>query len=168
MDGYRVMPSLEAARRGNIFVTATGCRDVLRAEHFQVMPDQAILANAGHFNVEISGPDLEALAVSRRTVRRNIAEYTLADGRRLYLLAEGRLVNLAAGDGHPAEIMDMSFALQALTALHVYEQAGQLEKKLYTVPPEIDRRVAELKLEALGIKLDRLTAEQEAYLAGWE
>lgn len=167
MDGYQVMHSVEAARRGDIFVTATGCRDVLRAEHFQVMPDQTVLANAGHFNVEISGPDLEGLAASRRIVRQNIEEYTMADGRRLYLLAEGRLVNLAAGDGHPAEIMDMSFALQALTALHIFEQAGRLEKKLYPVPAEIDRRVAQLKLEALGIKLDRLTDVQEAYLAGW-
>lgn len=168
MDGYRVLHSLDAARRGDIFVTATGCRDVLRAEHFQAMPDQAVLANAGHFNVEISGSDLERLAISRRVVRRNIEEYALADGRRLYLLAEGRLVNLAAGDGHPAEIMDMSFALQALTALHIFAQAGQLENKLYPVPGEIDRRVARLKLEALGIKLDELTAEQETYLSGWE
>ncbi|MBE0467540.1 MAG: adenosylhomocysteinase [Candidatus Desulforudis sp.] len=167
MDGYRVMHSLEAARQGDIFVTATGCRDVLRSEHFQVMPDQALLSNAGHFNVEVSGPDLEALSVSRRIVRQNIEEYTLADGRRLYLLAEGRLVNLAAGDGHPAEIMDMSFALQALTALHVLEQGERLEKKVYPVPREIDRRVAELKLNALGITLDRLTPEQEAYLSGW-
>jgi adenosylhomocysteinase len=168
MDGYRVMHSLEAAPLGDIFITATGCRDVLRAEHFRVMRDQAILANAGHFNVEIAGADLDALAVSRRTVRRNIEEYTLADGRRLYLLAEGRLVNLAAGDGHPAEIMDMSFALQALTAVHVYAHGRRLEKKVYPVPPEIDRRVAELKLATLGIRLDRLTPEQEKYLSGWE
>ncbi|ACA59183.1 adenosylhomocysteinase [Candidatus Desulforudis audaxviator MP104C] len=167
MDGYRVMHSLEAARLGNVFISATGCRDVIHAGHFQVMPDQALLANAGHFNVEISGPDLERLAVSRRTVRPNIEEFQLADGRRLYLLARGRLVNLAAGDGHPAEIMDMSFALQALTALYVVRHAGELEKKLYPVPPEIDRRVAELKLGALGVKLDRLTPEQEEYLAGW-
>lgn len=168
MDGYQVMHSLEAARQGNVFITATGCRDVIRAGHFQVMPDQALLANAGHFNVEISGPDLERLAVSRRTVRQNIEEFQLADGQRLYLLAGGRLVNLAAGDGHPAEIMDLSFALQALTALHVLEHAGELGKRLYPVPGEIDRRVAELKLAALGIKLDQLTSEQESYLTGWE
>ncbi len=167
MDGYRVMPSLAAARLGNVFISATGCRDVLRAEHFRVMSDQTLLANAGHFNVEISGPDLERLAVSRRAVRPNIEEFRLTDGRRLYLLARGRLVNLAAGDGHPAEIMDMSFAVQALTARYVLEHAGELEKKLYPVPPEIDRRVAELKLESLGIELDRLSPEQEEYLTGW-
>ncbi|MGC7880235.1 adenosylhomocysteinase, partial [Desulforudis sp. 1190] len=166
MDGYRVMPSLEAAKEGDIFITVTGCRDVLRHDHFMVMKDKAVLANAGHFNVEISQPDLAELSVTRRTVRRNIEEFLLADGRRLYLLAEGRLVNLAAGDGHPAEIMDMSFALQALSARYMREHARELEARVYTVPPELDRRVAELKLTSMGIAIDRLSEEQVEYLSG--
>ncbi|MEW6725710.1 MAG: adenosylhomocysteinase [Bacillota bacterium] len=166
MDGYRVMPSLEAAKEGDIFITVTGCKDVLRHDHFMVMKDKAVLANAGHFNVEISQPDLAELSVTRRTVRRNIEEFLLADGRRLYLLAEGRLVNLAAGDGHPAEIMDMSFALQALSARYMREHARELEARVYTVPPELDRRVAELKLTSMGIAIDRLSEEQVEYLSG--
>lgn len=168
MDGYRVMASLEAARHGDVFVTATGCKDVLRAEHFAAMKDGAILANAGHFNVEISLPDLARLAVTRRQVRPNIEEFLLADGRRLYLLAEGRLVNLAAGDGHPAEIMDMSFALQALCAEYVAQHHRELTAAVHPVPENIDRRVAELKLASLGISIDTLTPEQAAYLAGEE
>lgn len=166
MDGYRVMSTAQAAAEGDFFITATGCRDVLRSEHFLVMKDQAVLANAGHFNVEISIPALASLSVTRRTVRRNIEEFTLADGRRIYLLAEGRLVNLAAGDGHPAEIMDMSFALQALAAGYISENHRGLEKRVYRLPAEFDRRVAELKLDALGITIDRLSEAQHAYLDG--
>ncbi|MGQ9497308.1 MAG: adenosylhomocysteinase [Desulfotomaculales bacterium] len=168
MDGYRVMSTLDAARYGDIFVTATGCRDVLHAEHFAVMKDGAILANAGHFNVEISLPSLEKLSIDRRVARTNIEEFLLADGRRLYLLAEGRLVNLAAGDGHPAEIMDLSFALQALCAEYLVKHHTELSPSVYPVPEPIDRRVAELKLASLGITIDRLTPAQAAYLAGEE
>lgn len=167
MDGYQVANSLEAASLGDVFVTVTGCRDVLRYEHFQRMRDGALLANAGHFDVEINIPDLARAAVSRRTVRQNIEEFTLPDSRRVYLLAGGRLVNLAAGDGHPAEIMDMSFALQALSARYLLEQAGSLEKRVYPVPPELDRRVASLKLQSLGINIDVLTPGQDAYINDW-
>lgn len=167
MDGFEVTHSLAAAERGDIFITTTGCRDVLRAEHFARMKDKAILANAGHFNVEISLADLERISVSRRVVRENIEEFRLPDGRRLYLLAEGRLVNLAAGDGHPAEIMDLSFALQALSARYVLEEGAKLERRVYQVPVAVDNRVAALKLQALGIEIDRLTPEQEAYLRSW-
>lgn len=167
MDGLQVMPSEQAAAEGDIFITVTGCRDLLRERHFLLMKDGAIMANAGHFNVEINIPELENISVKKRVVRKNIEEYTLPDGRRLYLLAEGRLVNLAAGDGHPVEIMDMSFALQALTAKYIVEKGRGLENKVYRVPDEIDRRVAELKLKSLGIEIDRLTPEQEAYLNDW-
>jgi adenosylhomocysteinase len=164
MDGFRVMKMVEAAPLGDIFVTATGCKDIITENSLSVMKDGAILANAGHFDVEISKPDLEKLAVARRTIRHNVEEFELQDGRRLYLLAEGRLVNLAAGDGHPVEIMDLSFALQALTLAHIAHHHGQLQPELYTVPPEIDRRVALLKLETLGVKIDQLSPEQQAYL----
>ncbi len=166
MDGYQVMHSLAAAACGQIFITATGCQDVLDAKHFEVMPDQAILANAGHFDVEISKNDLSSMSQQETQVRQNITEYTLNNGKRLYLLAEGRLVNLAAGDGHPAEIMDMSFALQALTALHILQNHESLDPKLYSVPREIDQRVAKLKVRSLGIYLDNLTAAQDKYLKG--
>jgi adenosylhomocysteinase len=168
MDGYRVMNSLDAAAEGDIFVTASGCKDVLRSEHFARMKNGAVLANAGHFNVEINQGDLEGMSIRRYQARQNIEGYELADGRVLYLLAEGRLVNLAAGDGHPAEIMDLSFALQALTARHILLQAGALEKRVYNLPTELDRRVAGLKLASLDITIDKLTAEQERYLKGWE
>ncbi|MGQ9512539.1 adenosylhomocysteinase [Thermodesulfitimonas sp.] len=164
MDGFEVMHSLAAVERGDIFITTTGCRDVLRAEHFERMKDRALLANAGHFNVEISLPELSRIAVSRRVVRENIEEFRTADGRRLYLLAEGRLVNLAAGDGHPAEIMDLSFALQALSARYILQEGAGLARRVYQVPVAVDNRVAELKLRSLGIAIDRLTPEQEAYL----
>jgi adenosylhomocysteinase len=167
MDGFRVMPMAEAAKHGDYFVTVTGNRDVIRGEHYAVMKDGAILANAGHFDVEINKPELEALSVSRRTVRRNIEEYRLKDGRRLYLLAEGRLVNLAAGDGHPAEIMDMTFALQALSLKYVNEQHGPIGKRVVNVPYELDEQVARIKLEALGASLDALSSEQRAYLDSW-
>jgi adenosylhomocysteinase len=168
MDGFETMDSLSAAERGDIFITATGCRDVLRAEHFRRMKDRVLLANAGHFNVEISLPGLAEVAASKRPVRTNIEEYRLPDGRRIYLLAEGRLVNLAAGDGHPAEIMDLSFALQALTAQYVLAERKSLGRHVYPVPVEIDNRVAELKLQSLGISIDRLGADQEEYLSSWK
>lgn len=167
MDGYRVMHSEQAAYEGDIFITVTGCRDLLRTSHFQRMKNGAILANAGHFDVEINIPELERVSVSRRTVRQNIEEFKLPDGRRLYLLAEGRLVNLAAGDGHPAEIMDMSFGLQALSALYILQHGRELDKKVYNVLPELDNRVAELKLQSLGIQIDRLTGEQYSYINEW-
>jgi adenosylhomocysteinase len=168
MDGFETMDSLSAAERGDVFITATGCKDVLHAGHFRRMKDRVLLANAGHFNVEISLPDLEQAAASRRRVRANIEEYRLPDGRRLYLLAEGRLVNLAAGDGHPAEIMDLSFALQALTAQYVLTEGKNLGRHVYPVPVEIDNRVAELKLQSLGISIDKLGADQEEYLSSWK
>jgi len=167
MDGYQVMNSEEAAAVGDMFITVTGCRDILRGKHYLRMKNGAIMANAGHFDVEINKPELESAAVSRRTVRKNIEEFTLPDGRHIYLLAEGRLVNLAAGDGHPAEIMDMSFALQALSARYVLENGAGLDKRVYDVPAEIDRRVADLKLRSLGIEIDRLTREQQEYVCSW-
>ncbi len=167
MDGFRVMQAEQAAAEGDIFITVTGCRDVLVANHFQHMKDGAILANAGHFDVEINIPELERVSVSRCTVRNNIEEFKQADGRCLYLLAEGRLVNLAAGDGHPAEIMDMSFALQALSAQHILQHGRELDKKVYNVLSEVDTRVAELKLKSLGIQIDRLTNEQFSYINEW-
>ncbi|MEM3881298.1 MAG: adenosylhomocysteinase [Candidatus Bathyarchaeia archaeon] len=167
MNGLRVMPMAEAAAIGDIFVTATGDISVIRKEHMQAMKDGAILANSGHFNVEINLKDLEELAVAKRLVRPNLQEYTLKNGRRLYLLAEGRLVNLAAAEGHPSEVMDMSFANQALCVEHIAKTA-KMSPKVYTVPKEIDEAVAELKLKAMGIKIDELTPEQRKYLATWE
>lgn len=167
MEGYRVMPMEEAAKIGDVFVTVTGNRDILRAEHFEQMKNGAILANSGHFNVEIDIPALEAMAASKRATREHVDEYTLKDGRKIYLLGEGRLVNLAAAEGHPAGVMDMSFANQALTLEYLAKNADKLEKKVYSVPEEIDRQVARLKLEAMGIKIDSLTAEQQKYLGSW-
>ena len=167
MDGFRVMSMLEAAKIGDIFITATGNINVIRGEHFKLMKDGAILANAGHFDVEISKPDLESLAKEVREPKENVTEYLMSDGRRIYLLAEGRLVNLAAADGHPAEIMDMSFALQALAAKYIKEHYEEMEPRVYKLPEEIDRRVAEIKLESLGIRIDQLTKEQEEYLKSW-
>jgi len=166
MEGYRVMPMDEAAPQGDIFITATGCRDVIRREHFELMRDGALLANAGHFDVEINIQDLRELATHREEIRPNIEEFTLPDGRHLHLLAQGRLVNLASGDGHPIEIMDLSFALQALTLEYIAKHHEELKPGVYPVPEEIDRRVAELKLEALGVKLEKLSPEQKAYLEG--
>jgi len=167
MDGFQVMPLLEAARQGDFFVTVTGNRDVIRREHFEAMKDGAILANAGHFDVEISKPDLAALAESRRVVRPGVEEYRLRDGRRLHLLAEGRLVNLAAADGHPVEIMDLSFGLQALALRYVNERRGELPARVIRVPGEIDEKVARAWLEGWGVKIDSLTAEQIEYLRSW-
>ncbi|MDF2926412.1 MAG: ahcY [Paenibacillaceae bacterium] len=167
MDGFEVMPMSEAAQAGEFFVTVTGNRDVIRGEHYAVMKDGAILANAGHFDVEVNKPELEALSVSKRTVRRNIEEYRLQDGRKIYLLAEGRLVNLAAGDGHPAEIMDMTFALQAMSLKYVNDQYQTIGKRVVNVPYELDEQVARFKLESMGTSIDALTEEQKSYLSGW-
>jgi adenosylhomocysteinase len=168
MDGYTVLPSREAAKIGQVFVTVTGDMHVLREEHFALMRDGTILANAGHFNVEIDLEALERMAKKRRTVRDLVEEFTLKDGRRVYVLAEGRLVNLAAAEGHPASVMDMSFANQALAAEFAVRNAGKLEKKVYPVPRAIDEEIARLKLKAMGVKIDRLTPEQKKYLASWE
>lgn len=168
MDGFEVMPMQEAAKYGDVFVTVTGNINVIRREHFEVMKDNAILSNAGHFDVEVSKGDLNALAVSTRILKPNIEEFVMADQRRLYLLAEGRLVNLAAGDGHPAEVMDLSFSLQALSLVYVIQNRSNLENHVYNVPEEIDKRVALLKLKSSGIAIDDLTGEQEEYLASWD
>ena len=167
MNGLRVMAMSEAAPIGDFFVTATGDLNVIRKEHIEKMKDGAILANSGHFNVEISIPDLESLSKAKRTIRPNMEEYTLTDGRKIYLLAEGRLVNLAAAEGHPSEVMDMSFANQALCA-ETIAKAAKMQPKVYTVPKEIDEKVAELKLKAMGINIDKLTPEQQKYLSTWE
>ncbi|NPV61263.1 MAG: adenosylhomocysteinase [Methanotrichaceae archaeon] len=168
MDGYRVMPMLEAAPLGDLFVTLTGDINVIRKEHFLLMKDQAILANSGHFNVEIDIPALEKMAVKKTEAQNNVDEYQLDNGRRLYLLAEGRLINLAAAYGHPPEVMDMSFANQALAVRYIVENGRRLEKRVYAVPVEIDRRVAELKLSAMGLKTEKLTEEQFKYLHSWQ
>ncbi len=166
MDGFRVMPMIEAAKIGDFFITATGDRDVIRREHFSVMKDGAVLANAGHFNVEINLDDLESLSRSKRVIRDNVTEYDLGS-KKLYLLAEGRLVNLVAGDGHPVEVMDMSFSDQALAARYIAENASKLENRVYRLPEELDRKVARLKLESMGVSIDELTEEQKAYLSDW-
>jgi adenosylhomocysteinase len=167
MDGFRVMSMDEAAPLGDFFVTVTGCTKVITGRHYKVMKDGAVLSNAGHFDVEVWKSDLEAMCKEKKLMRNNIMGYVMEDGRVINLLADGRLVNLAAGDGHPAEIMDMSFALQALCARYVCENKGKLENKVYDVPEEIDRRVAHMKLKALGINIDTLTEEQEEYLRSW-
>lgn len=167
MDGYRVMSMDEAAPLGDFFVTVTGCEKVITGRHYKVMKDGAILSNAGHFDVEIWKPELEAQSKEKRVMRNNIMGYVMEDGRIINLIGEGRLVNLAAGDGHPAEIMDMSFAVQALCARYVNESKGKLENRVYEVPAEIDRKVADMKLAAMGIKIDSLTREQQEYLRGW-
>lgn len=167
MNGLRVMPMAKAAPIGDIFVTATGDINVIRKEHMEKMKDGAIMANSGHFNVEISLKDLEGLSKSKRTIRPNLEEYTLKDGRKLFLLSEGRLVNLAAAEGHPSEVMDMSFANQALCAESI-AKAEKMQPKVYSVPKEIDESVAALKLKAMGITIDKLTAEQKKYLSTWE
>jgi adenosylhomocysteinase len=168
MEGYGLMPLRDAARIGDIFVTVTGDRDVIGREHMEVMRDGAVMANAGHFDVEIDKAALESLASSKRRLREFVDEYRLADGRRLHLLAEGRLVNLAAAEGHPAAVMDMSFANQALSVEWVVKNRGSLSPGVYPVPAEIDVEVATLKLRAMGIEIDQLTAEQQEYLRSWE
>ena len=168
MDGYRVMPMSEAAKIGDFFITVTGDIKVIRKEHFEVMKDGAIICNSGHFNVEIDIPALEKLSKRKRTIREFVDEYILSDGRRVNLLGEGRLINLASAEGHPSSVMDMSFANQALSAEFLVQQYKNLEKKVYPVPPKIDADIARLKLEGMGVKIDKLTKEQEKYLASWE
>jgi adenosylhomocysteinase len=168
MDGFEVMPLSQAATVGDIFVTVTGNLHVLREEHFRAMKSGAIVANSGHFNVEIDIPALERMARAKRTIRPFVEEYTLPDGRRLYLLGEGRLVNLAAAEGHPAAVMDMSFANQALSVEYIVNHHGKLPREVFPVPREIDAQVAQLKLQALGVQIDTLTPEQQAYLESWE
>lgn len=168
MDGFRVMPMLEAAPIGDIFITSTGDINVIDRHHLEVMKDGAIVANSGHFNVEINIPALEEMAVEKRQPRTFVDQYWLPDGRRIHLLGEGRLVNLAAAEGHPASVMDMSFANQALGAVYMLRNADKLEKKVYVIPEEVDQEIARLKLEAMGVRIDMLTPEQEKYLASWE
>ena len=167
MDGFRVMSMAEAAKIGDIFCTVTGNKSVLRAEHYELMKDGAVISNSGHFNVEIDIPALEKLSSSKRTTREFLEEYSLKDGRKINLLGEGRLINLASAEGHPASVMDMSFADQALSVEYLVKNHKSLENKVYPVPVDLDKRVAKLKLESMGIKIDRLTPEQEEYLASW-
>jgi len=166
MDGHEVMTMQDAAPQADFFITVTGNKNVIRKEHMKLMKNGAVLANAGHFDVEISKPDLNEIAISKRIVRKNIEEFTIDKNKKIYLLAEGRLVNLAAGDGHPCEVMDMSFALQALSLVYLTRN-NNLENQPYNVPEEIDKRVALMKLNSLGLEIDRLTEEQEKYLATW-
>jgi adenosylhomocysteinase len=168
MDGYQVMTLMEAARLGDIFITISGNINVIDRAHLEAMRDGAILANSGHFNVEINAPALEGLATARRHLRPLVEEYTLADGRRLYLLAEGRLINLAAAEGHPASVMDMSFANQALCLEYLVKMKESLSPEVHAVPQEIDSEVGRLKLLAMGITIDSLTEEQRQYLESWE
>jgi adenosylhomocysteinase len=168
MDGFRVMTGAEAATQGDIFVTVTGNKHVLRQEHFELMKDGAILANAGHFDIEIDLHSLRAMASGTRRVRQEVEEYALEGERRIYVLSEGRLVNLAAAEGHPASVMDMSFANQALCCEWIVQNRGRLEKKVYPVPEEIDSEVASLKLETMGVRIDELTSVQKSYLEEWE
>ncbi len=168
MDGYTVLPMLEAARLGEVFVTVTGNIHIIRKEHFEAMPDGAVVCNAGHFNVEIDIPALESLAVAHAPIRDHVEEYRLRNGRRICLLGEGRLINLAAAEGHPASVMDMSFANQALASEYAVKQRGKLAKKVHRVPHAIDAEIARLKLESMGVKIDALTEEQRKYLESWE
>jgi adenosylhomocysteinase len=167
MAGYQVMPMAEAAKIGKVFVTLTGNKHVIRREHFESMRDGAVVCNSGHFNVEIDIPALESLSQGKRRVRDFVDEYQLPDGRRIHLLGEGRLINLAAAEGHPASVMDMSFANQALSVEHLVKNRHRLENQVYVVPEEIDREIARLKLLSTGVTIDVLTPEQEAYLASW-
>ncbi len=167
MDGFRVMPIAEAAKIGQLFVTVTGNKGVLRKEHFEVMSSGALLSNSGHFNVEIDIPALEGMSSSRRRIREFVDEFVMRDGRKIYILGEGRLINLASAEGHPASVMDMSFANQALSVEFMIRHHSRLEKKVYPVPAEIDREVARLKLEAMKTPIDTLTPEQEVYLRSW-
>ncbi|MBI4734797.1 MAG: adenosylhomocysteinase [candidate division NC10 bacterium] len=168
MDGYTVLPMLDAARLGEVFVTVTGNIHIIRKEHFEAMPDGAVVCNAGHFNVEIDIPALESLAVAHAPIRDHVEEYRLRNGRRICLLGEGRLINLAAAEGHPASVMDMSFANQALASEYAVKQRGKLAKKVHRVPHAIDAEIARLKLESMGVKIDALTEEQRKYLESWE
>jgi adenosylhomocysteinase len=167
MDGFRVMPMAEAAKIGDIFVTVTGNKSVLTGEHFERMKEGAVICNSGHFNVEIDIPALEKLSSSKKPARPFVEEYTMKDGRRIYLLAEGRLVNLSSAEGHPAAVMDMSFANQALAAEYLVKHSKELQPQVYPVPEAIDQHIAKLKLESMGVHVDKLTPEQEQYLASW-
>ncbi len=167
MDGYRVMTMHEAAPIGDVFVTLTGNKSVIARDHFERLKSGAILCNSGHFNVEIDLDTLATMASHRRETRPFVEEYSLRDGRKVYVLGEGRLINLAAAEGHPASVMDMSFANQALSAEYVVKNHAKLDKKVYSVPEDIDKSVARMKLEAMSVQIDRLTLEQEEYLAGW-
>jgi adenosylhomocysteinase len=162
-----VMSMNEASRIGDIFVTVTGNKNVIAREHFDAMKNGAVVANSGHFNVEIDIPALEKLATAKRQTREFVDEYVMKDGRKIYLLGEGRLINLAAAEGHPASVMDMSFANQALSCEFLVKNHKTLERKVYSVPEELDKKVARLKLDSMGVKIDKLTAEQEEYLASW-
>jgi adenosylhomocysteinase len=168
MDGFRVLPMIDAAPIGDIFCTLTGDINVLDRHHFEVMKDGAIVANSGHFNVEINIPALQEMATEKRRVREFVEQYQLRDWRRINLLAEGRLVNLAAAEGHPASVMDMSFANQALSLEYMLQHAGEMQKLVYPVPEAIDREIARLKLAAMGVRIDALTEEQRKYLASLE
>ena len=168
MDGFKVVPISEAAKEGKIFATLTGNKHVLRKEHFEVMPDGAVVSNSGHFNVEIDIPGLESLSREKRRVREFVDEYLMDDGRRIYLLGEGRLINLAAAEGHPASVMDMSFANQALAAEYLVKHHQDLKAQVYTMPREIDQEIAALKLSSMGLEIDVLTDEQETYLSSWK
>jgi adenosylhomocysteinase len=168
MDGYEVMPAIDAAREGDIFITVTGDMHAIGGQHFGVMKSGAIIANSGHFNVEIDIPALLEMSVAHREARPFVEEYELGDGRRIFLLAEGRLINLAAAEGHPAAVMDMSFANQALAAEHLVKKSSELERKVHVLPPEMDQQIAKLKLETMGIAIDELTAEQAKYLSSWD
>lgn len=168
MDGYQVMPMAEAARIGDIFITVTGDINVIDRDDFEVMKDGAILANSGHFNVEINIPALGQMAVNKRTIRPYVDEYTLSNGRRIHILGEGRLINLAAAEGHPASVMDMSFANQSLCLEYLFKNKGTIESRVYPVPEAIDKEIARLKLKSMGIDIDNLTPEQAEYLASWE
>ena len=168
MDGFEVMGMDEASKIGNVFVTVTGNKGVLQKHHFEAMKDGAIVCNSGHFNVEIDIPALEAMSTERRIVRDFVEEFTRKDGRKIYLLADGRLVNLSAAEGHPAMVMDMSFANQALSVEHLLAHAKTMEKQVYVVPQKIDQEIAKLKLETMGVRIDHLSPEQEHYLASWQ
>ncbi|MFA5345302.1 MAG: adenosylhomocysteinase [Candidatus Omnitrophota bacterium] len=168
MDGFRVMPIKEAAKIGDVFVTVTGDINVIRREHFQLMKDGAIVSNSGHFNVELDIAGLEKISIRKKQIRDFVDEYILKDGRKIYLLGEGRLINLAAAEGHPASVMDMSFANQALSAEYMAKNYKKLENQVYKVPDDIDKKIAALKLKSLGIKIDTLTSEQKKYLSSWE
>lgn len=168
MDGYRVLTSDKAARIADVWVTVTGDVEAIDERHFKLLKDGVILANAGHFNVEINIPALEEMAKKKRKIRPFMDEYLLDDGRRIYLLSEGRLVNLAAAEGHPASVMDMSFSNQALSVEYIFKEGNMLDKKVYSVPQEVDERIAELKLKSMGIKIEKLSKKQEQYLSSWE
>jgi adenosylhomocysteinase len=168
MDGFRVLPMADAAKEGDVFITVTGNKNVIRAEHFEHMKSGAVVCNSGHFNVEIDIPALERLSSGKREVRPLVDEYQLKDGRRICLIGEGRLVNLATAEGHPASVMDMSFANQALSAEYLVKNSKELKAQVYVVPEHLDKEIARLKLESMGHKLDKLTPEQEQYLASWQ